>query len=491
MSWNKFAAPLALLVVASAGQKAFAQSPSFALSFDAPAFQEGPAGTSVAYEAVGKLTTSGLASADPGAQGWSLSMAAEGGSIVSVTTAGTDAAVIFDSGFNKTQLTTGAGNEGAVSAVVLSLLNPVTLPPMGSASIIRLTVEATAPEPLVDPAGDPSCEPLLSRVSFVDGRTGSGQPVDNKVTYRGQTVLPALSSAETSICPTVVKPLNLRVTVESGQATGPKAGGKVPWEVQVAVGTPSVEVACGVLLESRLPDDSGAQGWSISVRTDPCFNIAFVTTAGTDVPLYFSGGFNKTELVDPALNGDEEGAVSAVVLSLTEGNELPPVSDVSILRVRGSMDSSSILGPGDATGGCSVVVTHPSEAGLRGSGQPVRSAVTVAGETRLPGVCGASISLVAARQGRFIRGNANNDLKNDIADSVWIVNELFRSGSPTRCQDAADANDDGRRDLADAVFLIEYQFVGGAPPPSPFPACGVDPDADDDGLSCEETQIDC
>ena len=75
----------------------------------------------------------------------------------------------------------------------------------------------------------------------------------------------------------------------------------------------------------------------------------------------------------------------------------------------------------------------------------------------------------------FIRGDANNDLRVNIADAIAIVSVLFgRQHPPLLCGDAADANNDGAITIADPLFLIQYQFGGGIPPPSPFPAPGLD-----------------
>ena len=81
---------------------------------------------------------------------------------------------------------------------------------------------------------------------------------------------------------------------------------------------------------------------------------------------------------------------------------------------------------------------------------------------------------------KFIRGDANNDARVDIADGIWIVNTLFYSGPATVCKAAADANGDGKRDVADAMYVFQYELQPGATPsklfpapPAPFPACGT------------------
>jgi len=91
-----------------------------------------------------------------------------------------------------------------------------------------------------------------------------------------------------------------------------------------------------------------------------------------------------------------------------------------------------------------------------------------------------SVSVVPGDLG-FIRSDANVDGRVDIGDAIWLVNELFRMGSVSTCQDAADANDDGLVDLSDVSFILSFRFgrEGSTPPSAPFPVCGPDPTGDD------------
>ncbi len=84
---------------------------------------------------------------------------------------------------------------------------------------------------------------------------------------------------------------------------------------------------------------------------------------------------------------------------------------------------------------------------------------------------------------RFVRGDANTDGKVNLADPIYTLNTLFRSGPNFKCMKSADANDNGEVELADAIYLVHYFFSGGEPPPAPFPDCGMDPTIDD--LTCE------
>ncbi len=100
------------------------------------------------------------------------------------------------------------------------------------------------------------------------------------------------------------------------------------------------------------------------------------------------------------------------------------------------------------------------------------------GETRpFCGLQGLTIRSVVSSLGTFVRCDSNADAKQDIADAVWTLNELFYSGPQAPCREAGDCNDDGRVDVSDALFSIRFLFLGGPTPPAPFPECGADPDS--------------
>ena len=82
----------------------------------------------------------------------------------------------------------------------------------------------------------------------------------------------------------------------------------------------------------------------------------------------------------------------------------------------------------------------------------------------------------------FVRGDINSDDSVNIADAVFLLNDLFGDGAAPTCDDAADANDDGSTNIADSIFLLNQLFGNGDPIPEPFPDCGIDPTGD--GLDC-------
>jgi hypothetical protein len=264
--------------------------------------------------------------------------------------------------------------------------------------------------------------------------------------------------------------------------------------------------------DSADPDCNGVQGWSMSIATDPCFAIKSTTvgapatrgatTVGTCGDLVSappgkrdpSGSFEKTERVDPMnpLNGGQQGAVTAVVLAFTNPVFLDQVSSSLILKLRGVSDTTGMT-EGQSTAPCNVTVVDPDAEGMSGSGEPVKTAVTVAGETAIPALCHLSYTIAVRAPPpapEFTRGDANDDGRVDIGDAVWITNEIFYSGPASVCEDAADVNDDANPpDVSDVIFLIDYQYMSGPAPLAPFPGCGSDPSAD--GLACATGASSC
>jgi M6 family metalloprotease-like protein len=66
--------------------------------------------------------------------------------------------------------------------------------------------------------------------------------------------------------------------------------------------------------------------------------------------------------------------------------------------------------------------------------------------------------------GTFLLGNTNSDETVDVGDVVYLINYLYKNGSPPVPQEAGDTNCDGLVDVGDVVYLINYLFKGGPPP---------------------------
>ena len=67
----------------------------------------------------------------------------------------------------------------------------------------------------------------------------------------------------------------------------------------------------------------------------------------------------------------------------------------------------------------------------------------------------------------YVCGDANGDEAINVADAVFLINYIFKSGPAPDPLQAGDANCDGGTDVADAVYLINYVFKGGPEPCCP------------------------
>ncbi|MEM7233628.1 MAG: FG-GAP-like repeat-containing protein [Planctomycetota bacterium] len=117
-----------------------------------------------------------------GAQGWLLAIAPVGLAVLSATTDGTIAdpdGGFFQHGFQRTVITSGDGNHGVVSAVVLSVTQPITLEPNSVADVLRFTL------------GGFIEEDAIARLEFRD-RNWSGRVQRNSVTEGGNSYSPHL-----------------------------------------------------------------------------------------------------------------------------------------------------------------------------------------------------------------------------------------------------------------------------------------------------------
>jgi hypothetical protein len=252
--------------------------------------------------------------------------------------------------------------------------------------------------------------------------------------------------------------------------------------VRPTLTAPGTEVEVEVsIAPTKNPEADGAQGWSISVTNDSHLEIqnsgGFPTTDGTDGGTKFNGGFQKTEVVDPAKNDGKSGFVSAVVLSFTLPITLDPAKNQTIALSKYKVK--------EGTTDENFPLTVKFLDNLRGVGQPVPNVLTVRGDT-LNVTRFINLELEEKEpvggEKKFKRGDANDDGKVNIADPIWIINELVRQGPRTKCESSADANDDGKEDLSDAMYIIDWRFLGGTAPKPPFTACGGDPT--EDNLEC-------
>ncbi len=181
--------------------------PSFAFFLaPCPGVIDGPPRDPVLSQWEAILESRDLSEDAPGAQGWSISIAADGVEVVAGTTRGTLAAgewedppgLRVEAGFHVIDLARPdrgirdcEGLGGIVSGVVLSLISEVTLPPTGAQTVLRFTVEAVPPATLGQTAP--------ASLAIADSCTGRGGPVNNIVTWRGESFVPELDRCDFTV----------------------------------------------------------------------------------------------------------------------------------------------------------------------------------------------------------------------------------------------------------------------------------------------------
>jgi len=94
-----------------------------------------------------------------------------------------------------------------------------------------------------------------------------------------------------------------------------------------------------------------------------------------------------------------------------------------------------------------------------------------------PGAANAAAPLLPA-EGKFIRGDADDNGRIDIRDMHLVLAVLFRGDALPACPDRLDADDSGTVDVSDASFIGAALFRNGPIFPSPFPNRGEDPTSD-------------
>ncbi len=65
----------------------------------------------------------------------------------------------------------------------------------------------------------------------------------------------------------------------------------------------------------------------------------------------------------------------------------------------------------------------------------------------------------------FLRGDVNRDLRITLSDVLYLINYIFKNGSPPLPPESGDVNNNGSISLGDIIYLVNYIFKNGPPPP--------------------------
>ena len=377
------------------------------------------------------------------------------------------------------------GRRGVVDSTVLNIGQSLT--EINGLLIFPFAVDCVVPS---DEAG------LTLELAFV-GRTGGeeadrlkgpGQPVANGVSQSGATVsADSLGVVSINIAPQpFIVGFAASLTDASAVVGGASSGGDGVLTVSGAAATSGEGVAAlsfsvsltgpdsvDVQSAGTHPDLLGALS-NVSALAFESFHVS--GDGGVDASeVYNDEGDADCGLSDGAAQGKGLVVGQVFALELTGAGETLPPS--------GSTNAVSFSVGGDnfadtADDGASLCVDFVNC--IRGPGARIKNSATVLGQTVAPAsVGGACATLTVVAAGEFLRCDPNEDGKNDIADAVWLISALFRTGPQAAWRDSADCDNDGSAGtLGDISFAIGYQFMGGSAPAEPFSACGVDDSAD-------------
>jgi hypothetical protein len=115
---------------------------------------------------------------------------------------------------------------------------------------------------------------------------------------------------------------------------------------------------------------------------------------------------------------------------------------------------------------------------------PVANVVVVSGLSLDASFVDGTVTLLPVTDTPFLRGDCNSDLRLDIADGVWILNNLFLGGPAGTCAEACDADSNDALSMTDAMWVFNYRLLSGPAPAAPFPNCGTEAGADCDASAC-------
>jgi len=330
-----------------------------------------------------------------------------------------------------------------------------------------------------------------------------------RITYRFDGAPGSETTAD--FCNTLGEPPVETVVVVGGQSINPATLEGVTLRVKEGPGIKAVfatspltqtlpankTTTAKVKVELGLAEDSAAaavQGWSYGLAHDGNL-LELVSIEPSDLTNTANGG-NPPDFYGVNINpaGGSGGTVGCVISLGPEFHEIPLQPGEKIHTETFTYRSAVELAQGD-----SEQTTEVSLANEVLGDPPVPAVISVLSDSYLlTEVQKASITLTPplGRLRPFVRGDANNDARVDIADGVWILSWIYRGGVEPPCQDAADANDDGTVDQSDAIVVVYWRLKGGSPPAEPFPECGTDPndrdsDNPEDGLSCKAIGAGC
>jgi len=278
-----------------------------------------------------------------------------------------------------------------------------------------------------------------------------------------------------------------------------EAEGDLTYEISGTVGgAPSCSVACSILVPPKPLDFTCVENEGTVVLTwtdgSPDYTAVVVKRNGEEIGTAEPGAGTYTDTIagpgtyEYAISGRIGEAASSPVICTVESDFLPAPEDLvcSVLGRRVTLEWTNPV----SYDGIRIVRDGTEISDLPGDQQSYRELVEEFGthEYRVVGTVGewqgASEACSVVVEGvAFVRGDSNASGRVDLADIIFILSYLFRSGETPPCLDAANVNGDIAIDISDAIYMLNYIFNHAAPPKPPFPDCGTIPK--EESIGCE------
>ena len=373
-------------------------------------------------------------------QGWSFGVCHDGAALsLSAVVDGSTTATVNNGGPPGFAQTNVDATTGFTVGVVICFTGCAVLPPSTGSELNVATYE------LIGAAGSSTSVDFCSTL---------GSPaVEVLVVVAGQSIEPTQSSGT--------------IDLVSGPPPFSYLAGDYDVDYDGNTGETTLTVTPSVLEDPASPGfPSETQGFSMGMEHDP--SLLTVESVSWNEDLGFSPDFEGTNTSPP------NGWTTGVVFSFTGVNVLVFETATAVLNVEYSTNGSVLEGLEDPT---TTALMWSNQLGS----PPVVNVVVVGGASIEPGLVDGSVTLFpqyAPPDTPFVRGNCNGDGVIDIADGIWILNELFQSGPTASCAEACDANSDNMLDSGDAIYIISYRLLSGPVPSAPFPDCGTEEGAD-------------
>jgi len=309
---------------------------------------------------------------------------------------------------------------------------------------------------------DPS---VLTSVNLVDNQLGSPL-LDNVIVVSGLSISPSLEGGTLELLAITI-PVN-DTAFYIGQRDFPETG------TSGGLGFPGQEIEFCFFYSD--PNDN-IQGVQMAVCYDDLILIEGTFTIEGSIADELGAEFVNYQIDNDDNDGDGRELVAGILMDALppfENQQLPStVEPLMIACVQAEVDSGAACGDTFSIDFCD---------GINGNGMvPINNLVVIEYQSvQSFDRFGATYEIIPVPA--FQRGDCNTDTKVDLADAATVIASQFQ-GYEVGCLDACDANDDSVINLADSVYLLNFLFKFGPTPPAPGPYTpGADPTEDD--LDC-------